>query len=123
MNFSRPISPDNPCGENLSTTLISRPGSGQSGKAEAAVWRHHHFRQSLPTGTRVENSPPACWVAKDLRVMLALTHAWTRRHGWRVTPTGYCWCRSPVRYWEQHPLLEEYGETDPFTASTPSPGW
>ncbi len=62
---------------------------------------------------------------KDLRVMLALTHA--TGHvvaGWQVTPTGYCWCRKPcpvtgssfTRCWKSmaKPIRS--------TASTPSPG-
>lgn len=53
---------------------------------------------------------------KDLRVLLALTHAWTRRRGLAGYADGLLLVQEAIaRYWETlYPLLEEYGETDPF---------
>lgn len=48
--------------------------------------------------------------------MLALTHARTRRRGLAGYADGLVLVQEALsRYWEQlYPLLEEYGETDPF---------
>ena len=48
--------------------------------------------------------------------MLALTHAWTRRRGLPGYADGLLLVQEAItRYWEPlYPLLEEYGETDPF---------
>lgn len=80
--FLAPISPDNPCGENLEYDADFRAmGQASQGKAEQQF------------GDTIIPAEPADWNTveklatsllgrtKDLRVMLALTHAWTRRRG------------------------------------------
>ena len=53
---------------------------------------------------------------KDLRVMLALTQAWTKRRGLSGYADGLLLVQQALSlYWQPiYPLLEEYGETDPF---------
>ena len=80
--FLAPISPDKPCGENLEYDadfqLMNQASQGKAEQqfgdtiipAEPADWNTvEKFATSLLSRT------------KDLRVMLALTHAWTRRRG------------------------------------------
>jgi len=115
--FLAPISPDNPCGENLEYDAdFQAMGQASQGKAEQQF------------GDTIIPAEPADWNTveklatsllgrtKDLRVMLALTHAWTRRRGLAGYADGLVLVQEALsRYWEQlYPLLEEYGETDPF---------
>ena len=115
--FLAPISPDNPCGENLEYDAdFQAMGQASQGKAEQQF------------GDTIIPAEPADWNTverlatsllgrtKDLRVMLALTHAWTRRRGLAGYADGLLLVQEALsRYWEQlYPLLEEYGETDPF---------
>lgn len=115
--FLAPISPDKPCGENLEYDadfqIMNQSSQGkaeqQFGKtiipAEPADWNTvEKFATSLLTRT------------KDLRVLLALTHAWTRRHGLAGYADGLLLVQEAIaRYWEPlYPLLEDNGETDQF---------
>ena len=101
--FLAPISPDKPCGENLEYDadfqLMNQASQGKAEQqfgdtiipAEPADWNTvEKFATSLLSRT------------KDLRVMLALTHAWTRRRGLAGYADGLLL------------VQEEYGETDPF---------
>lgn len=115
--FLAPISPDNPCGENTEYDADFRAmGQASQGKAEQQF------------GDTIIPAEPADWNTveklatsllgrtKDLRVMLALTHARTRRRGLAGYADGLLLVQEALScYWEQlYPLLEEYGETDPF---------
>ncbi|HID9089623.1 TPA: type VI secretion system protein TssA [Enterobacter mori] len=115
--FLAPISPDKPCGENLEYDadfqIMNQASQGKAEQqfgdtiipAEPADWNTvEKFATSLLTRT------------KDLRVLLALTHAWTRRRGLAGYADGLLLVQEALtRYWEPlYPLLEEYGETDPF---------
>lgn len=112
-----PISPENPCGENLEYDAdFQAMGQASQGKAEQQF------------GDTIIPAEPADWNTveklatrllgrtKDLRVMLALTHAWTRRRGLSGYADGLLLVEQALsRYWEPlYPRLEEYGETDPF---------
>ena len=97
--FLAPISPDKPCGENLEYDadfqIMNQASQGKAEQqfgdtiipAEPADWNTvEKFATSLLTRT------------KDLRVLLALTHAWTRRRGlagyadWQFSKK-HCWKR------------------------------
>ncbi|WET41565.1 type VI secretion system protein TssA [Citrobacter enshiensis] len=112
-----PISHENPCGENLEYDAdFQAMGQASQGKAEQQF------------GDTIIPAEPADWNTveklatrllgrtKDLRVMLALTHAWTRRRGLSGYADGLLLVEQALsRYWEPlYPRLEEYGETDPF---------
>lgn len=112
-----PISPENPCGENLEYDAdFQAMGQASQGKAEQQF------------GDTIIPAEPADWNTveklatrllgrtKDLRIMLALTHAWTRRRGLSGYADGLLLVEQALsRYWEPlYPRLEEYGETDPF---------
>jgi type VI secretion system protein ImpA len=115
--FLAPISPEKPCGENLEYDadfqIMNQASLGKAEQqfgdtiipAEPADWNTvEKYATSLLTRT------------KDLRVLLALTHAWTRRRGLAGYADGLLLVQEAIaRYWETlYPLLEEYGETDPF---------
>ncbi|WP_230373205.1 type VI secretion system protein TssA, partial [Enterobacter cloacae] len=115
--FLAPISPEKPCGDNLEYDAdFQAMGQASQGKAEQQF------------GDTIIPAEPADWNTveklatsllgrtKDLRVMLALTHAWTRRRGLPGYADGLLLVQEAItRYWEPlYPLLEEYGETDPF---------
>lgn len=112
-----PVSSEKPCGENLEYDAdymaMSQASEGKAEQqfgdtiipAEPADWNKvEKLATSLLTRT------------KDLRVMLALTHAWTHMKGL----PGYAYGLKLIQqalllYWESlYPLLEEYGERDPF---------
>ncbi|EBR8158172.1 type VI secretion system protein TssA [Salmonella enterica subsp. enterica serovar Newport] len=115
--FLAPVSPDKPCGENLEYDAdFQIMNQASLGKAEQQF------------GDTIIPAEPADWNTvekyatsllirtKDLRVLLALTHAWTRCRGLAGYADGLLLVQEAiVRYWETiYPLLEEYGETDPF---------
>ena len=115
--FLAPISPEKTCGENLEYDadfqIMNQASQGKAEQqfgdtiipAEPADWNTvEKYATSLLTRT------------KDLRVLLALTHAWTRRRGLAGYADGLLLVQEAIaRYWETlYPLLEEYGETDPF---------
>ncbi|NDO81900.1 hypothetical protein CJP72_14325 [Citrobacter sp. NCU1] len=112
-----PISHEHPCGENLEYDAdFQAMGQASQGKTEQQF------------GDTIIPAEPADWNTveklatrllgrtKDLRVMLALTHAWTRRRGLSGYADGLLLVQQALsRYWEPlYPRLEEYGETDPF---------
>ncbi|MEB5922621.1 type VI secretion system protein TssA [Franconibacter daqui] len=116
-DFLAPISPEKPCGENLEYDAdYQAMEQASQGKAEQQF------------GDTIIPAEPADWTTveklavsllgrtKDLRVMLALTHAWTRRRGLAGYAEGLLLVQQAISlYWEPlYPLLEEYGETDPF---------
>lgn len=116
-DFLAPISPEKPCGENLEYDAdYQAMEQASQGKAEQQF------------GDTIIPAEPADWTTveklavsllgrtKDLRVMLALTHAWTRRRGLVGYADGLLLVQQAISlYWEPlYPLLEEYGETDPF---------
>ncbi|EOL9001846.1 type VI secretion system protein TssA [Cronobacter sakazakii] len=112
-----PVSPEQPCGENLEYDAdYQAMEQASQGKAEQQF------------GDTIIPAEPADWTkveklalsllerTKDLRVMLALTHAWTKRRGLPGYADGLLLIQEALtRYWEPlYPLLEEYGEKDPF---------
>ena len=116
-DFLAPISPEKPCGENLEYDAdYQAMEQASQGKAEQQF------------GDTIIPAEPADWTTveklatsllgrtKDLRVMLALTHAWTRRRGLPGYAEGLLLVQQAISlYWEGlYPLLEEFGETDPF---------
>ena len=101
--FLAPISPEKPCGENLEYDAdFQIMNQASLGKAEQQF------------GDTIIPAEPADWNTvekyatsllartKDLRVMLALTHAWTRRRGHSpaLSPRRYCG-RPPRPYWRK----------------------
>lgn len=112
-----PVSSEKPCGENLEYDAdymaMSQASEGKAEQqfgdtiipAEPADWNKvEKLATSLLTRT------------KDLRVMLALTHAWTHMKGLPGYANGLKLIQQALLlYWEPlYPLLEEYGERDPF---------
>ncbi|TPV24282.1 type VI secretion system protein TssA [Pantoea anthophila] len=112
-----PVSDDNPGGDNLeyhADFLAMEQAS--AGKAEQQF------------GSTIIPAEPADWNkveklaiallerSKDLRVMLALTHAWTELKGLPGYAQGLKLIEQALLlYWEPlWPRLEEYGEQDPF---------
>ena len=112
-----PVSSEKPCGENLEYDAdymaMSQASEGKAEQqfgdtiipAEPADWNKV---ERLATGL-LERT-------KDLRVMLALTHAWTHMKGLPGYANGLKLIQQALLlYWEPlYPLLEEYGERDPF---------
>lgn len=112
-----PVSAEAPCGENLEYDAdFQAMELASQGKAEQQF------------GETIIPAEPADWVkvenyaislltrTKDLRVMTALTHAWTKRRGLPGYADGLSLLQNALeRYWETlHPQLEEAGEHDPF---------
>lgn len=112
-----PVSAEAPCGENLEYDAdFQAMELASQGKAEQQF------------GETIIPAEPADWVkveniaisllarTKDLRIMLALTHAWTKRRGLPGYADGLALVENALeRYWETlHPQLEEAGEHDPF---------
>lgn len=112
-----PVSSEKPCGENLEYDAdymaMSQASEGKAEQqfgdtiipAEPADWNKV---ERLATGLLTRT--------KDLRVMLALTHAWTHMKGLTGYASGLKLVQQALLlYWEPlYPLLEEYGERDPF---------
>ncbi|MDR7343371.1 type VI secretion system protein ImpA [Pantoea alhagi] len=112
-----PVSSEKPCGENLEYDAdymaMSQASEGKAEQqfgdtiipAEPADWNKV---ERLATGLLART--------KDLRVMLALTHAWTHMKGLTGYASGLKLVQQALLlYWEPlYPLLEEYGERDPF---------
>ncbi|MGP3591613.1 type VI secretion system protein TssA [Vagococcus sp. WN89Y] len=112
-----PVSPEHPCGENLEydADFLAMEQATQ-GKAEQQF------------GDTIIPAEPADWNrveklattllerTKDIRVMLALTHAWTRRRGLEGYADGLMLLGQALAlYWEQlWPSLTDGGEFDPF---------
>ncbi len=116
-HFLTPISPEKPCGDNLEYDAdYQAMEQASQGKAEQQF------------GTTIIPAEPADWTTveklatgllertKDLRVIMALTHAWTKRRGLAGYADGLLLIQQAISlYWEPlYPLLEEYGETDPI---------
>ncbi|MGD8206148.1 type VI secretion system protein TssA [Pantoea sp. FN0305] len=112
-----PVSSEKPCGENLEYDAdYMAMNQASEGKAEQQF------------GDTIIPAEPADWNkverlatgllarTKDLRVMLALTHAWTHMKGLPGYASGLKLIQQALLlYWEPlYPLLEEYGERDPF---------
>lgn len=115
--FLAPVTPENPCGENLEYDAdFQAMGQASQGKDEQQF------------GDTIIPAEPADWNSveklaislltrtKDLRVILALTHAWTRRKGLPGYADGLLLIQEALtRYWPSlYPLMEEDGETDLF---------
>ncbi|HCR0071666.1 TPA: type VI secretion system protein TssA [Klebsiella aerogenes] len=115
--FLAPVSAEQPCGENLEYDAdFQAMEQAMQGKAEQQF------------GDTIIPAEPADWTTveklaagllsrtKDLRVMLALTQAWTKRRGLSGYADGLLLVQQALSlYWQPiYPLLEEYGETDPF---------
>ncbi|ELN2737638.1 type VI secretion system protein TssA [Pluralibacter gergoviae] len=115
--FLTPVAPEQPCGDNLEYDAdFQAMEQASQGKAEQQF------------GDTIIPAEPADWMqveklavgllarTKDLRVMVALTHAWTRRRGLAGYADGVTLIRQALALWWQplYPLLEEYGEEDPF---------
>ncbi|WP_039056560.1 type VI secretion system protein TssA [Enterobacter sp. Bisph1] len=112
-----PVSPEQPCGENLEYDAEFQAMEQASlGKAEQQF------------GSTIIPAEPADWTrveklatgllarTKDIRVMMALTHAWTRRRGLEGYADGLMLLGQALAlYWEQlWPSLTDGGEFDPF---------
>ncbi|ERK17763.1 putative protein ImpA [Pantoea sp. AS-PWVM4] len=112
-----PISNDDPCGENLEYHAdFQAMEQASAGKAEQQF------------GETIIPAEPADWNrveklatellsrSKDLRVMLALTQAWTHLNGLPGYAQGLALIEQALlRYWDPlWPRLEEDGELDPF---------
>ena len=115
--FLAPISPDNPCGENLEYDAdFQAMNQASQGKAEQQFGDTIIPAEPADWNTVEKYATSLLTRTKDLRVLLALTHAWTRRRGLAGYADGLLLVQEAIaRYWEPlYPLLEEYGETDPF---------
>lgn len=112
-----PVSNDRPCGDNLEYDAdYMAMDQASTGKAEQQF------------GDTIIPAEPADWNkverlasdlltrTKDLRVMLALTRAWTQLRGLTGYASGLQLIKqSLLLYWEPlWPVLEEDGERDPF---------
>jgi len=112
-----PVSPEQPCGENLEYDADFQAMEQASlGKAEQQF------------GSTIIPAEPADWTrveklatgllsrTKDIRVMMALTHAWTRRRGLEGYADGLMLLGQALAlYWDQlWPSLTDGGEFDPF---------
>ncbi|SCB99246.1 type VI secretion system protein TssA [Kosakonia oryziphila] len=112
-----PVTPEQPCGENLEYDADFQAMEQASlGKAEQQF------------GSTIIPAEPADWNrveklatsllerTKDIRVMLALTHAWTRRRGLEGYADGLLMLGQALAlYWDQlWPSLNDGGEFDPF---------
>ncbi|MFE8100787.1 type VI secretion system protein TssA [Brenneria goodwinii] len=115
--FLTPVTAEKPCGENLEYDAdFQAMEQASQGKTEQQF------------GETIIPAEPADWTkveklaisllarTKDLRVMLALTHAWTKRRGLPGYADGLLLIQKALLlYWESlYPQLEEYGERDPF---------
>ncbi|WP_368928917.1 type VI secretion system protein TssA [Mixta calida] len=112
-----PISSEQPCGENL-----------EYDADYMAMMQACEGKPEQQFGDTIIPAEPADWNkveklatgllnrTKDLRVMLALTHAWTQMKGLPGYASGLKLIEQALLlYWEPlWPLLEEYGERDPF---------
>ncbi|WP_312689248.1 type VI secretion system protein TssA [Kosakonia sp.] len=112
-----PVTAEQPCGENLEydADFLAMEQASQ-GKAEQQF------------GSTIIPAEPADWNrveslatsllerTKDIRVMLALTHAWTRRRGLEGYADGLLLLGQALAlYWDQlWPSLNDGGEFDPF---------
>ncbi|WP_437888992.1 type VI secretion system protein TssA [Phytobacter sp. V91] len=112
-----PVTPALPCGENLEYDAeFQALEQASQGKAEQQF------------GSTIIPAEPADWNrveklactlltrTKDLRVMVALTHAWTRRQGLEGYANGLSLIGQALAlYWDDlWPALTENGEHDPF---------
>ncbi|XTZ40154.1 type VI secretion system protein TssA [Salmonella enterica] len=112
-----PVSPEQPCGENLEydADFLAMEQASQ-GKAE------QQFGSTIIPAeqadwNRVEKLATSLLErTKDIRVMLALTHAWTRRRGLEGYADGLMLLGQALAlYWDQlWPSLTDGGEFDPF---------
>lgn len=112
-----PVTPEQPCGENLEYDAdflaMEQASQGKAEQqfgdtiipAEPADWNRV---EKLATGLLART--------KDIRVMLALTHAWTRRRGLEGYADGLMLLGQALAlYWDQlWPSLTDGGEFDPF---------
>lgn len=112
-----PVTAEQPCGENLEYDADFQAMEQASlGKAEQQF------------GSTIIPAEPADWTrveklatgllsrTKDIRVMMALTHAWTRRRGLEGYADGLLLLGQALSlYWDQlWPSLTDGGEFDPF---------
>lgn len=115
--FLTPVTPERPCGENLEYDAdFQAMEQASQGKTEQQF------------GDTIIPAEPADWTkveklaatlltrTKDLRILLALTHAWTKRRGLAGYADGLLLLQQALtRYWDSlYPPLEECGEIDPF---------
>ena len=112
-----PVSAERPCGENLEYDAeFQALEQASQGKAE------QQFGDTIIPAepadwNRVEKLATALLArTKDLRVMVALTHAWTRRQGLEGYANGLSLIGQALAlYWDElWPALTENGEHDPF---------
>ncbi len=116
-DFLTPVSESQPCGENLEYDAdFMAMEQASKGKAEQQF------------GDTIIPAEPADWSrveklassllsrTKDLRVMLALTHAWTRRRGLEGYADGLLLIERAITQWwsELYPQMIDDGEEDPF---------
>ena len=107
--FLAPISPDNPCGENLEYDAdFQAMNQASLGKAEQQFGDTIIPAEPADWNTVEKYATSLLTRTKDLRVLLALTHAWTRRRGLAGYADGLLLVQEAIaRYWEPlYPLLE-----------------
>lgn len=115
--YLSPVTPERPCGDNLDYDAeFQAMEQAMQGRAEQQF------------GDTIIPAEPADWTkveklaasllsrTKDLRIMLALTHAWTITRGLSGYADGLLLIQQALSlYWQQiYPLLDEFGETDAF---------
>ncbi|HEK1094939.1 TPA: type VI secretion system protein TssA [Proteus mirabilis] len=112
-----PISPENPCGDNLEYDAeFMQLEQLTEGKAEQQ-FGDTIIPAELPDWSAVERmSSNLLSRTKDLRVMSYLTLAWTQLRGLQGYLDGLQLIYLAIeRYWHQlHPLLDIEGENDPI---------
>lgn len=112
-----PVSSDNPCGDNLEYHAdYQAMEQASTGKAEQQFGETIIPAESADWNKVEKLAIDLLSRSKDLRVMLALTHAWTELKGLPGYAQGLKLIEQALLlYWEPlWPRLEEYGEQDPF---------
>jgi type VI secretion system protein ImpA len=116
-DFLAPVSESQPCGENLEYDADFM-AMEQAGKGKAEQQFGDTIIPAEPADwSRVEKLATSLLArTKDLRVMLALTHAWTRRRGLEGYADGLLLIERSITLWwrELYPLMIDDGEEDPF---------
>lgn len=116
-DFLTPVSESQPCGENLEYDADFM-AMEQAGKGKAEQQFGDTIIPAEPADwSRVEKLATSLLArTKDLRVMLALTHAWTRRRGLEGYADGLLLIERAIALWwhELYPLMVDDGEEDPF---------
>ncbi|KDE35765.1 type VI secretion system protein ImpA [Kosakonia radicincitans] len=112
-----PVTPEQPCGENLEYDADFQAMEQASlGKAEQQFGNTIIPAESADWNRVEKLATSLLERTKDIRVMLALTHAWTRRRGLEGYADGLLLLGQALAlYWDHlWPSLTDGGEFDPF---------